>query len=52
MNRSSEKLYKENAEFLKLLTKFIGENHELKKENENLKNKLMENVRYNKESIR
>ena len=44
MNTSSDKFYKENVEFLKLLTKFIGENHELKKENENLKNKLIEKM--------
>ena len=45
MDKSSQKFYKENKEFLKLLTKFVGDNYELKKENENLKNKLMEKCR-------
>ena len=44
MDKSSDKFYTENREFLKLLTKFIGENHDLRKENEDLKNKLIERM--------
>ena len=41
MDKSSQKFYKENKEFLQLLTKFVGDNYNLRKENENLKNKLI-----------
>ena len=52
MNTSSDKFYENNTEFLKILTKFVGDNYELKKENENLKNKLMEKMQmYNKECL-
>ena len=44
MNKDSEKFYKENKEFLQLLTKFIGDNYDLRKENEDLKNKLIEKM--------
>ena len=41
MDKESKKFYKENTEFLKLLTKFVGDNYDLRKENEDLKNKLI-----------
>ena len=44
MDKQSENFYKNNTEFLKLLTKFVSENFELKKENENLKNQLIEKM--------
>ena len=44
MKKSTDKFYTENREFLQLLTKFIGENLDLKKENEDLKNKLIEKM--------
>ena len=44
MDKSSQKFYKENKEFLKLITKFVGDNHDLRKENEDLKNKLIEKM--------
>ena len=44
MNTSSENFYKSNTEFLQLLTKFVGDNYDLRKENEDLKNKLIEKM--------
>ena len=44
MNQDSENFYKNNTEFLKLITKFVGDNYELRKENEDLKNKLIEKM--------
>ena len=44
MDKESKKFYKENVEFLKLLTKFVEDNYELKKENEDLKNKMIEKM--------
>ena len=44
MNQDSENFYKNNTEFLQLITKFVGENYELRKENEDLKNKLIEKM--------
>ena len=40
----SENFYKSNEEFLKVLCKFVGDNYELKKENEDLKNKSIEKM--------
>ena len=34
---SSDKFYTENREFLQLLTEFVGDNYNLRKENEDLK---------------
>ena len=44
MNKSSDKFYENNTEFLKVLCKFVGDNYDLRKENEDLKNKLIEKM--------
>ena len=44
MDKSSDKFYTENVEFLKLLTKFVGDNYNLRNENEDLKNKIIEKM--------
>ena len=44
MNQDSENFYKNNTEFLKLITKFVGDNYDLRKENENLKKMLIEKI--------
>ena len=44
MDKSSDKFYENNTEFLKLITKFVEDNYNLRKENEDLKNKLIEKM--------
>ena len=40
----NKKFYVDNSELLKILTKYVGENYDLKRENETLKNKLIEKI--------
>ena len=44
MDNNSENFYKENKQLLKLMCSLVSDNQELKKENEDLKTKLIDKM--------